>query len=162
MKLKTANGLGKYKDCDAKCDVVNYILRKDKTSEEYSGVSQNVDEFNVVDSMNEVSEKFGKTKGVQLRHMIMSFSQEELSDVDSVNEIGKKVMNKIGEEYQTVYAVHTDKPHLHIHLVFNSVSHIDGHRYYGTKKEFGKFKTTVKKIVREHGINSVEYVSNKK
>ena len=161
MKLKTVNSKGKYRDSDAKEDVISYILRGDKTPEEYKGGVM-VDFSNPADSMKAVSKKFGKESGVQLRHFIMTFSPEELSDANKVNEIGKKISRYVGEDFQNVYAVHTDRPHLHIHIVSNSVSYIDGHRYYGTKKEFHEFKTSLKKIVGEYGINKVEYVSNKK
>lgn len=161
MNFKTLNGNGKYKDLNAKENVVNYILRADKSPDGCNGYFL-IDPTNPAKSMNKVAENFGKSNGVQLRHFVMTFSPDEMSDVDVVNQIARKITNYVGEEFQTVYAVHTDKAHLHIHLVFNSVSYLDGHRYYGKKREFNAFKTKLKKIVKEYGINEAIYLQKEK
>ena len=37
--------------------------------------------------------------------------------------------NLLGDDYEAVYAVHTDKEHMHGHLIWNSVSMTTGKKY---------------------------------
>lgn len=66
----------------------------------------------------------------------------------------------IGQQYQCAYAVHQDTNNLHIHFVYNSVSFIDGHRYYGTKKEYYDLVGYIKGLLCEYGIYELHRVSN--
>lgn len=47
------------------------------------------------------------------------------------------------DRYEALFAVHVDKGHLHSHIVFNSVSMIDGHKYQYTK---GDWKNIIQPI----------------
>ena len=40
----------------------------------------------------------------------------------------------------------------HLHLVFNAVSHIDGHRYRGGKKEYRELYHCVSRVLKEFRI----------
>ncbi len=43
----------------------------------------------------------------------------------------------LGDAYDYVFALHTDKGHLHGHIIFNSVNRLDGYKYH-YKKVTGK------------------------
>ena len=75
--LKTSNRKGKYLDLNSKNDVISYILDPNKMIHNYYGGIM-VDHYNIAESMKQVSEKFHKEKGVQLRHFILSFSPHEI------------------------------------------------------------------------------------
>lgn len=47
----------------------------------------------------------------------------------------------LGGEYEAVFAVHTDKDHLHSHLVFNSVNMINGRKYDYRKGGLERYHT---------------------
>lgn len=132
--LKVLNKKGKYHDLDAREDLVRYIFNPLKTQSGFRGgiiVGQDI-----IGSMNDVAIKFNKVNGVQLRHFILSFTPDELDDPEKANEIACQIIQFIGQEYQTIFAVHENAENLHIHFMFNSVSYRDGHRYRGTKKEY--------------------------
>ncbi len=154
--LKTANGKGRYFNEDARELLTNYILRFDKVIHGYCG-GIHVDPLYPAESMRAVSEQFEKTQGVQLRHFILSFDPKELSRPEIAYEIAQQAAAWIGYKYQVVYAVHEDKPHLHIHLVQNSVSYVDGQRYYGTKAEFHAFQDELRRILRQYHIDTLIY-----
>ena len=158
--LKTSNGHGKYFDEDAKQNVIEYIMKKGKTPHGYVG-GVGVDGNDIVGSMKEVSEQFGKSNGVQLRHFIISFEQGEINNLNTADEIAREAALFLGREYQTVYAVHEDSDHPHAHIVCNSVSYVDGHRYYGTRKEFKQFMGKLQGIMHKHGISRLTYSSNR-
>lgn len=155
--LKTGNGSGNYFNEDAKLNVINYILRPDKIIHNYCG-GVAVSSECPAESMALVAEQFGKSDGVQLRHWIISFAAWETTNPKLVNEIAQQITARIGAEYQAVYAVHENRAHLHIHLVCNSVSYIDGHRYYGTHREFWQFKNMIANVLKAHGIFELKYV----
>lgn len=154
--LKTANTKGKYYEAHAKDDVIKYILNPYKAPN-YCGAF-GVDINNLAESMEAISSHYGKSGGVQLRHFIISFYPEEVNDAKTVNDIAQKFANFFFREYQVIYAVHEDKPHLHIHIVINSVSYIDGHRYYGTRAEFKEMQKYLQAVLRNYGIYCLDYV----
>ncbi len=157
--LKTGNKKGSYRDIDSKLDVISYILNPEKAQHSYIGGMSGTPR-NIAENMNDVSVYFGKERGVQLRHYIISFSPNEINDPALVNIIAQRIIEYFAEEYQVIYAVHEDKPHLHIHIVINSVSFVDGHRYYGKREEFNAFRNFIKNLLRQYGIYCFYYVSN--
>lgn len=154
--LKIENGNGKYFNEDAKELVAAYIMRPDKVSGGYG-----IDPCCPAESMKIVSEQFGKQQGVQLRHYVVSFAPYELVDPAIVNAIAQQFAMYIGQMYQVLYAVHEDKPHLHFHLMHNSVSYLDGRRCYGRRSEFYSTQNVLKGILAQHGIYQLRYVSSK-
>ena len=51
----------------------------------------------------------------------------------------------LGDRYKALFAVHVDKGHLHSHIIFNSVSMIDGYKYQYTK---GDWKNIIQPITK--------------
>lgn len=155
--FKTANGCGKYRDQNSKEDVINYILNPYKTPHGFIGICM-AEQDAPADSMKEVSARFGKESGVQLRHLIVSFAPYENCDIYKADAIAQEFISFIGQKYQAVYAVHENKNNIHFHLVFNSVSYIDGQRYYGTRAEHHHMLNVLKSIARKYRIYDVHYV----
>lgn len=154
--LKTSNGDGNYRNENAIELVANYIFNPYKTISGYLG-GFGVNPEHPAESMVAVSEYFGKQNGVKLRHYILSFAPYELTNPTTANEIGKRIAQFIGQEYQALYAVHENKNHLHIHIVSNAVSYIDGHRFQGKRSEFYKLTNGIKEILRNYGISTLIY-----
>lgn len=159
--LKTANCRGKYYDEESKTNVINYITNPQKTVSNFIG-SKGLKSEHFSEEMQETSNKFGKNKGVQVRHFIVSFDEDEVNNPKQVFDIGDRICDTLSDEYETVFAVHENTENLHIHIAMNSVSFVDGHRYKGTRKEFYKMKTNINQVFKEHNISPVKYVSNKK
>lgn len=157
--LRTANSRGKYYDEDARYDVVNYVLNPHKAIHYYGGCG--VDLTDIAESMDAVAVQYGKNDGIKLRHFILSFSPWEKITLEKVNAVGRAAVMFLGREYQCVYAVHESSDHLHIHIVMNAVSYIDGHRYRGTRQEFYAFKNYMQQVLRQFGISNLIYVSEK-
>ena len=60
-----------------------------------------------------------------------------------------------------VYAVHENPANPHIHIVMNSVSYVDGHRYYGTKKEHYDLMKVIKHSLLIHGIYKLHIIAQR-
>ena len=158
--LKTFNGNGNYRNENAIELVTDYIFNPYKTRSGYLG-GFGVNPEGPAESMMIVSEQFGKTNGVKLRHYVLSFAPCELTNPTTANEIGGRIAQFIGREYQALYAVHENREHLHIHIVTNAISYIDGHRFYGRRSEFYKLMEGMRKILYNYGITNLIYDSQK-
>ena len=101
-------------------------------------------------------EMFGQTGGRQGYHFIISLKPGE-GTREQMYEITRRFAEEfLGGEYEGVFSVHTDKDHLHGHLVFNSVNMVTG-RKYAYKK--GDWKNVIQPITNrlceEYGLSIV-------
>lgn len=146
----TINGKSKYHDHESKQDVIDYILNPFKIPSGFIGY-MNVDPRNPALSMHQCSALYGKDKGIQIRHFVVSFDRNEVLDSATANVIATEFMNYIGREYPVLYAVHENTDQIHFHMAFNNVS-LTGKRYYGTKSEYYSMLSAFKAILRKYGI----------
>lgn len=148
--IKCINCRDKYHDDDAKRDVINYILNPDKMIHGYFGMTH-VNPANPDLSMYDTSMSFGQERGVRIRHYVVSFSNKELTNPMIANLIATEIMNAIGGKFQCIYGVHENTSELHIHLAFNTVSYLDGSRFYGTKAEHRGLMNIIKFACSHYG-----------
>lgn len=156
--IKVLNGKHKYFNTDARAQVANYILNPLKSPSGFRGAAC-VDPNDIVGSMDTIAKRFNKEHGVQLRHFVVSYPPSELDDPDDVDAVAEEVLKYIGQKYQALYAVHEDTRNLHFHMMFNSVSYLDGSKYRGTKKEHYDLLRKIEELNHLFGIKRLEYVS---
>lgn len=101
-------------------------------------------------------EMFGQTGGRQGYHFIISLKPGE-GTKEQMYEITRRFAEEfLGGEYEGVFSVHTDKNHLHGHLVFNSVNMVTGKKYSYKK---GDWKNVIQPITNrlceEYGLSIV-------
>lgn len=155
--FKLLNTKGKYYDQDARRDVLRYVIDSAKAPHYVGGYNVNLDY--PAESMNEVAKQFGKTNGVQLRHYVISFTRMDTKDASVANCIAEWVADYFVPDYQVVYAVHEDSSYLNIHIVVNSISCVDGHRFSMRPQQYNAFKNYVALVMREFGLRRPLYVS---
>lgn len=64
-----------------------------------------------------------KTKSVLARHLIQSFSPDDNLTPEQVHEIGRQtILEFTGGQYEFVIATHTDKEHIHNHIILNTTN----------------------------------------
>lgn len=101
-------------------------------------------------------EMFGQTGGRQGYHFIVSLKPGEGTKEQMYEIIRRFAEEFLGGEYEGVFSVHTDKDHLHGHLVYNSVNMVTG-RKYAYKK--GDWKNVIQPITNrlceEYGLSIV-------
>ena len=61
-----------------------------------------------------------------------------------------------GDRFQVVVATHLDREHLHNHFIINSVSMVDGKRYYDTRTSYAEFRRLCNQICKEHNLSYME------
>ena len=96
-----------------------------------------------------------KTGGKLGFHVIQSFSPGEVN-YETAHRIGMELADKIFEgRFQYVCATHIDRGHVHNHIIANSVSFIDGKKFYDQKKTMYKIREFSDELCRENGLSVI-------
>lgn len=117
-------------------DRLRYIMNPDKTEGGLLCAGINTIPDMAYQDMMDTKRRFGKLDKRQGYHIIQSFAPGEI-EPDSALRFGMEFIAKyLDNRYEGVAAVHTDKAHIHVHMIFNSVSFIDGRKYHAAKGEY--------------------------
>lgn len=108
------------------------------------------------DVMRKTKEKFGKTGGVLGYHFIQSFAPGEVTP-EQAHEIGCEFARRLfGNDYEVVIGTHLDKAHPHNHIVVNSVSRTDGHKYHSSPESYyNDVRGTSDALCRENDLSVI-------
>lgn len=133
--------------------IVKYVTNPKKTCEELiSGV--NCSPENVKDEMNYTKAYYHKKGGVQYYHVIQSFKPGE-ADPKKAHAIGTELASKIAPYHECLVVTHTDKGHIHNHIVINSVSYKNGKKYHVENGAY-KIKNESDKICERENLSVIE------
>ncbi len=101
-------------------------------------------------------EMFGKTGGRQGYHFIISLKPGEGTKEQMLEIVQRFAKEFLGDEYEAVYSVHTDKNHLHAHLVFNSVNMLTGQKYDYQKGDWKYLiQPLINRLCEKYGVSIV-------
>jgi len=89
--------------------------------------------------MEEVAVTYGENEAIQLKHFVLSFSEDEHVDATKANKIGQKIVEILGYAHQALYAVHDDTDTLHVHILVNPISYLDGQHFCETEQDYQHF-----------------------
>ena len=121
--------------------LIKYILNPDKTDNlklvsdfgmsnylDFPSHAEMVEMYNVnftnndklYESRNDRQEKYQQT--IHAHHLIQSFSPEDNLTPEEINRIGYETMMELtGGRFKFIVATHTDKDHVHNHILINSI-----------------------------------------
>ena len=118
-------------------NALEYIQNPNKTEECVLVGGINCLPDTAFEQMEETKNIFHKTGKRQGYHVIISFSPEEKVTAEQamyvLEHFAKDVLS---DDYEAVYAVHTDREHMHGHLIWNSVSMTTGKKYNSPKSNW--------------------------
>ena len=118
-------------------NALEYIQNPDKTEECILVGGINCLPDTVFEQMEETKNIFHKTGKRQGYHVIISFSPEEKVTAEQAMYVLEHFAKDVlGDDYEAVYAVHTDREHMHGHLIWNSVSMTTGKKYNSPKSNW--------------------------
>lgn len=101
-------------------------------------------------------EIWGKSGGIQAHHVIQSFKPDEV-DPEKANEIGLQLAEKLTNGHEVAVYTHTDKDHIHNHIVINAVNYEDGRKFHAHGQEaIDRFRDVSDELCKEHGLSIVE------
>ena len=118
-------------------NALEYIQNPDKTEECVLVGGINCLPDTAFEQMEETKNIFHKTGKRQGYHVIISFSPEEKVTAEQAMYVLEHFAKDVlGDDYEAVYAVHTDREHMHGHLIWNSVSLTTGKKYNSPKSSW--------------------------
>ena len=147
-------------------NALEYIQNPDKTEECVLVGSINCLPDTAFEQMEETKNIFHKTGKRQGYHVIISFSPEEkVTSEQAMYVLEHFAKDVLGDDYEAVYAVHTDREHMHGHLIWNSVSMTTGKKYNSPKSNWkNHLQPITNKYCDELGLSIMpaEYSRNSK
>ncbi|MFQ9238980.1 MAG: relaxase/mobilization nuclease domain-containing protein [Roseburia sp.] len=147
-------------------NALEYIQNPDKTEECVLVGGINCLPDTAFEQMEETKNIFHKTGKRQGYHVIISFSPEEKVTAEQAMYVLEHFAKDVlGDDYEAVYAVHTDREHMHGHLIWNSVSMTTGKKYNSSKSNWkNHLQPITNKYCDELGLSIMpaEYSKNPK
>ena len=134
---------------------IEYVLNGNKTQEQILTAHLNCDPGFAYQQMMDTKRELGKLDGRQCYHIIQSFVPGEITP-----ELALQIATEFAEEYlagyQVVIGTHTDRHHIHSHILFNSVNHETGEKYHCSKNEYyQQIRAVSDRLCREHGLSVI-------
>lgn len=136
---------------------IRYVLNTDKTQPQMLVAGINCLPEHAHKEMMQTKERWDKKNSVQGYHIIHSFAPGEVTP-EQAQELGLEFARRLlGERFEAVVSTHVDHEHIHCHIVFNSVSFMDGKMYRSDfKAYFGDIRGISNDISRENGLSVIE------
>ena len=89
-------------------------------------------------------------------HGYQSFKADEV-DADTAHNIGVALAKELwGDRFQVVVATHCNTGHYHNHFVINSVSDVDGKKFYNSPEDYRRMREVSDRLCREARISVLD------
>ena len=134
---------------------IAYVVNGDKTEEQVLTAAQGCSIRSACFEMQDAKIRWNKTDGVQIYHIIQSFRPGEISP-ELALEIAQEFTQEHLPGYQAVIGIHTDRDHIHAHIVFNSVNQLTGEKYHSNARSYyQQIRGISDRLCREHGLSVI-------
>lgn len=138
-------------------EAIDYALNRDKTEQIFFEDAIGCTLGNAYGDMAATKKQFHKTDKVQGYHLVQSFAEGEVSP-ELAHLIGVELAERLLKgEFEVVVTTHLNTSHYHNHLVWNSVSMVDGHKYRSNSRSY---YTEIRKIsddlCRKYGLSIIQ------
>lgn len=137
---------------------ITYILNSEKTQEGKLVGGLGMDGSKAAfQHFLETKKYFGKEKGRQGYHFVLSFPEGEVTP-----ELAYQITQEFTEQflqnnYDCVFAVHDDTIHKHGHVIFNSVS-LDGRKYHYQNGDWERIiQPIVNSLCQSYGLSYIDF-----
>jgi len=142
-------------------NVIQYVLQEKKVIEGYADIigpyePERITYDDVYQAFLEEKKIWKKDSGRMYAHNIISFHRDEKVTPKECMEIGRRFCDQFFSGHQSLIAVHQDRDHLHIHIVTNTVSYIDGRKLHQSRADLEKQKVFTNQLCVERGLSVAE------
>ena len=105
--------------------------------------------------MQQTKLRYGKTDGIIAFHAIQSFKPCEVTP-ELAHKIGVEFAKEMwGDRFEVLIATHLNRQHLHNHFVINSVSFVDGKKYYDNQENYNLMKKISDRLCEENNLSVI-------
>ena len=136
--------------------LIRYVVNPKKTNEQVFVSSVGCVPESAARTWMDTKRRFGRVDGVQAYHLIQSFKPGEVMP-ELAHELGNRFAEKHLDGYEVIVGTHVDKAHVHNHIIFNSVSDRDGHKYHSSPNSYFKeIRGLSDRLCREYGLSVID------
>ena len=134
-------------------DVIAYAGREEATNQRQLVTGINCNAGTARSEMMAVKKRFRKEDGTIAYHGYQSFREGEVTP-EQAHRIGIRLAEELwGSRYQVLVATHLDKAsHIHSHFVINTVSFVDGKKFYRSNGDYARMREVSDRLCREYGL----------
>ena len=138
-------------------EAIDYALNREKTEETIFEDAIGCTCENAYADMVKTKERFHKKGGVQGYHLVQSFAKGEVSP-ELAHLIGQELAEQLLKgQFEVVITTHLNTSHYHNHLVWNSVSMVDGKKYHSNAKSyFTEVRRISDDLCRKYGLSVIQ------
>ena len=134
---------------------IEYAAGKNKEQQLTRGIGCDNDAKRATEQMQATKEMYGKEGGREYKHYIQSFKPGEVSPEKALD-ISAALAKEKFAGHEVYLGVHTDKEHVHVHMVVNSVNADNGRKIQLPKDFLEQLKKRSDEICRENGLSVVD------
>lgn len=132
---------------------VDYICDKDKTDSRTLITSFATSPETAADDFKFVLSHTDSSGPNKAYHLIQSFAPGE-TDAAQAHEIGVELADKLLEgKYSYIVSTHTDKDHVHNHILFCAADNFDYKKYHDCKRSYYFIRQLNDRICEEHNLS---------
>ena len=135
--------------------LIRYVCNPKKTDEQVFVSSLGCQPETAARTWMDTKCRFGRSDGVQAYHLIQSFRPGEITP-ELAHEIGNRFAERYLDGFEVIVGTHVDKAHVHNHIIFNSVSDRDGHKYHSSPDSYYReIRALSDSLCREYGLSVI-------
>ena len=138
-------------------DALDYAANRDKTEQSCFESSYTCTLETAFADMRQTKERWHKSGGVQGYHLVQSFAAGEVTP-ELAHQIAKELADRVlGGRYEYVIGTHLNTGHIHSHIVWNSVSCVDGKKYRSNYKSYvTEIRTVSDELCRKYKLSVID------
>lgn len=137
-------------------NVIEYATASYKTEEQLYVSALNCSKENSYQDMMRVKKKWRKQDSILGFHAFQSFAEGEVTP-EQAHQIGVKLAEELwGDRFQVVVSTHLNTNHIHNHFCLNSVSFVDGKKYYDNHASYALMRETSDRLCEENNLSVIK------
>ena len=142
-------------------NVIDYAMNENKTEQQFFVTGINCEVDSAYEEMNNVKDFFNKKDGILGFHAYQSFKEKVSPEI--AHKIGVELAKEMwGDRFQVVVTTHLNTDHTHNHFVINSVSYLDGLKYYDNHTNYSRMRHISDELCKEYGLNTIKEKKTKR
>ena len=143
-------------------DALDYAANRDKTEQSCFESSYACTLETAFADMRQTKERWHKSGGVQGYHLVQSFAAGEVTP-ELAHRIAKELADRVlGGRYEYIIGTHLNTGHIHSHIVWNSVSCVDGKKYRSNYKSYvTEIRAVSDELCRKYKLSVIDTENSK-
>lgn len=147
----------KYKTNRSIKKLIDYIQNPEKTTPFLGGGVYCGNDKNTYQEFINVKKMWKQTKGRQIIHLTLNFDPKDKLSPELAKKIGEDFLkHKQFKGFQATYQVHTDRDHLHLHYVINTVNVETGRKWQQDKEVLKDMKVYLDELCIKNGLSTLK------